>query len=190
MTKPVSQVMSKVPLITAQEGVSPMRLWDCCAKQDPRSCPSSMGRAADRFDHREGFRQDRTASAGHEGQRRTPAGQGSRRRRRRRVGTGDGIGRRRSRCADRRHGARPQSSCSRHGRQGQRPRWAIWSRSSAAMSRRGAQPRPLVEAGADAVKVESDPAPSAPRAWSRVSVHRRSPRFSRRPRCIAPAGCR
>ena len=46
MSKPVSEVMSKSPLITAQEGVTAdAARWDCCGATRSRSCPSSTAAA-------------------------------------------------------------------------------------------------------------------------------------------------
>ncbi len=97
MSKPVSEVMTKTPLITAQEGVDRRRRAGPVApQQDREAADRRRPRPADRADHRQGLRQDRAAPAGHQGQRRPAAGRRGRRRRRRRLGPCHGAGRRRA----------------------------------------------------------------------------------------------
>ena len=68
-TKPVSEVMTKAPLITAQEGVTRRRRAGPVApQQDREAADRRRARPADRADHRQGLRQDRAAPAGHQGQ--------------------------------------------------------------------------------------------------------------------------
>lgn len=47
-SKPVSEVMTKAPLITAKEGVSAEARWGCCAGTRSRSCRSWTGTASSR----------------------------------------------------------------------------------------------------------------------------------------------
>ena len=74
-SKHVGEVMTKAPLITAQEGVSADAALGLLRRHKIEKLPIVDGHGpADRSDHGQRLRQDRTASAGDQGQRRQIAG--------------------------------------------------------------------------------------------------------------------
>ncbi len=72
--KRVSEVMTKAPLITAREGVTADAALGLLRRNKIEKLPIVDGQGrAHRADHGQGLRQDRTASVGHQGQRRAVA---------------------------------------------------------------------------------------------------------------------
>lgn len=66
--KPVSEVMTKAPLITAQEGVSAEAALGLLRRHKIEAAHRRRTRQAHRAHHGQGFRQDRAVPAGHQGQ--------------------------------------------------------------------------------------------------------------------------
>lgn len=77
LSKRVAEVMTKTPLITAQEGVRPMPRWVYCGATRLRSSRSTAMVRGWPADHRQD-RQDRTAPRCHQGQRRPTTGRSGR----------------------------------------------------------------------------------------------------------------
>ena len=97
MNKPVSEVMTKAPLITAREGVTADAALGLLRRNKIEKLPivDGHGRLTG-SDHGEGLRQDRAAPVRDQGQRRQAAGRRGGRHRARRVDAGDDAGRRRA----------------------------------------------------------------------------------------------
>ena len=108
--RPVRDVMTPMPLVTAPVGVSKDgRAGAAAPAQGGEAAAGRRRRPAARADHRQGLRQERAVPASHQGRR--PAGCGSAAavgRRRGRLQAGPGADRRRRRRDHGRHRARPQ----------------------------------------------------------------------------------
>ena len=190
MNKPVAEVMTKAPLITAQEGVTADAALGLLRRNKIEKLPivDGHGRLTGLITVKDFVKTEQYPLATKDSDGRLLVGAA--------VGVGDdawdagdGAGRRRRRRADRRHRARPQPPGARHGRQGQGARSGdrvevvggnVATRSAAAA---------LVEAGADAVKVGVGPGLDLhhPRGRRRRAP-RRSPRSWRPSRRARRAG--
>ena len=187
MGRPVREVMTPMPLVTAPVGISPDDALALLARHKVEKLPAHRRRrpAAGPV-HRQGLRQGRQVPARHQGRQRPPRRRCGRRRRRGRREAGAHADRRGGRLPHRRH--RPRS-LARRGRDGP-PAQAAVDR------RRGRRQRrhPRGRAGArrrrapTASRSASDRAPSARPAWWRGSACRRSPPSTRRRWPAGPAG--
>ena len=187
--KPVSEVMTKAPLITAQEGVTADAALGLLRRHKIEKLPivDGHGRLTGLITVKDFVKTEQFPFATKDSDGRLLVGAA--------VGVGDDAldarddaGRRRRRRADRRHRARAQPAGAGHGRLAQdarrgdrvevvggnvatRARRRHWSRRAPTRSRSA-----------------SGPARSAPPAWSPASARRRSPRSSRPSRRAHPHG--
>ena len=155
-TRPVRDVMTPMPLVTAPVGVTKDDALALLRQHKVEKLPLvDDGGPAARADHRQGLRQERAVPARHQGRRRPAAGRRRGRRRRRRATSGPA------------RWSTPASTCSwstpRTATTGRCWRWSRRLKQETAVDVVGgnvatyAGAQALVEAGADAVKVGVGP---------------------------------
>ena len=189
--KPVAEVMTKAPLITAQEGVSAEAALGLLRRHKIEKLPivDGHGRLTGLITVKDFVKTEQYPLATKDSDGRLLVGAA--------VGVGDDAwdagddaGRRRRRRADRRHRARAQPAGARHGRQAQgrggRPRRGRRRQRRHPRRRASRWSRPVPTRSRSA----SGRARSAPPAWSPASARRRSPRSSRPSPPARRTGCR